>query len=126
MTRVWLLFFMTSLSVAFLLYRPTGMIEMPLSKEFPEIPADVFFYHSFEHVINIIKALIFISAIFWPIERRFLGAYVVFLCLEVVDFGLYRIYYRGWFSEDVPWNVVKTSIMCVTTLVYQSLEWSRK
>jgi hypothetical protein len=126
MTRVWLLFFMTSLSVAFLLYRPTDTVTMPWSKEFHEIPADVFFYHSFEHLISIIKALIFISAIFWPIERRFIWAYVAFLVIEIVDFGLFRMYYRGWFSDDVPWNVVKTLIMGVITEIYQFSEWSRK
>lgn len=126
MTRIWALFFITSLSVAFLLYRPEGVIVMPFSTEFHEIPADVFFYHTFEHIISIVKALVIISTIFWPIERRFLGAYVVFLGLEFVDFGLFRLYYRGWFSETVPWNVVKTAIMGITTMVYQTNEWYRK
>lgn len=116
---------MTALSVAFLLHRPEGMVSMPLSKEFPSVPADVFFYHTFEHIRGIIIGFVLISTIFWPTERKFIGAYVVFLMIEIVDFCLFRLYYRGWFSQTVPWNVVKTSIMGVTTMIYQWREWRR-
>lgn len=91
-----------------------------------KIPADVFYYDVFEHIINIVEAVIMLSAVFWPVDRRFKWAYVIFLSIEVVDFGLFRLYYRGWFSEALPWNVVKTAIMGITTEIYQFREWSRK
>lgn len=135
MTRVWALFFMTALSVAFLLYRPDGLVSIPFPPTMEingqmtvvdKIPADVFFYHTFEHIIAIISALVFLSALFWPVDRRFLWAYVVYLAIAIVDFGLFRLYYRGWFSETLPWNVVKTAAMGITTLIYQFNEWYRK
>lgn len=134
MTRVWALFFCCALSVAFLLHSPTGWVSIPFPpymetydgwKLMTEIPADVFYYDVFQHIINIVWALIMLSAIFWPVERKFLWAYVVFLIIEIVDFCLFRLYYRGWFSQTVPWNVVKTSIMGVTTMIYQWREWRR-
>src|SRR5690349_2054050 len=126
MTRVWALFFMTALSVAFLLHRPDGFVSIPYppimeiggkATLVDRIPADVFFYHTFEHIIAIINAMIFLSAMYWPVDRRFLWAYVVFLVIAIVDFGLFRLYYRGWFSEALPWNVVKTAVMGITTLI---------
>lgn len=86
--------------MAFLLYNPTGWVSIPFPpymetvsgwKLITKIPADVFYYDVFEHVINITEALIILSAIFWPIDRRFTWAYVIFLSIEVVDFGLFRL-----------------------------------
>lgn len=135
MTRVWALFFMTALSVAFLLHRPDEIKKIPFPPTMEingkmtvvdKIPGDVFYYYIFEHIISIISAVIFISAIFRPIERRFWVAYAIYLAIAIVDFGLFRLYYRGWFSEALPWNVVKTAIMGITTEICQFREWSRK
>ncbi len=135
MTRVWALFFMTALSVAFLLHRTDEMVSIPFPPTMEingkmtvveKIPGDVFYYYIFEHIIAIISAVIFISAVFWPVERRFMGAYAIYLVIAIVDFGLFLLFYRGWFSEALPWNVVKTAIMGITTEIYQFREWSRK
>lgn len=122
MIRVWLLLFVMSLSTAFFFHRPDGMIKMPLSKEFPSIPADVFYYHTFEHVGKIINAVVLLSFVLWPSENQKL-AYIVLICIEVVDLILYLLYYRDW-GLPVPWNITKTIIFGSVTLYLQWKETS--
>ena len=119
MIRVWALFFTLSFSVAFLIHRPQGFVEMPYSEEFPKVPADVFWYHLNEHIISIINALLLLSFFRWPAEKEFYGAYAMFFVIQIVDVILFRFYYRNWAIEFVPWNVVKVSVFGIETLLLQ-------
>ncbi len=120
MIRVWGLFFVLAFSVAFLIHRPTGFVEIPYSKEFPKIPADVFWYHMNEHFIMIIIALIMLSFFRWPVDRDLYPAFALFFAIQIVDVILFRLYYRNWGIESVPYNVVKVSVFGVVTMFLQA------
>ena len=119
MIRVWALFFVLAFSVAFLIHRPDGFVIMPYSKEFPKIPADVFWYHMHEHFISIIIALVMLSFFRWPAEREYYPAFAVFFVIQIVDVILFRLFYRNWGIEFVPWNVVKVTVFGLVTLSLQ-------
>lgn len=130
MTRVWLLLFTLSLSVAFLLHRPSGTVSIPVPVWLEiggekvlvdKIPADVFWYHIFEHAIAIINAGIMLSLILWPTDRQQISAYVLIILIHVMDAILFRIYYRDW-GFVIPWNVIKTTIFGLNTF---RLQWKQ-
>lgn len=120
MLRVWALFFVTAFSVAFLIHRPTEQVVIPHSSEFPVIPGDVFWYHIHEHIIAIVIAMVMLSFFRWPAEKEYYAAFATFFFLQIVDVILFRLYYRNWPIEFVPWNVVKVSIQGIVTLMLQA------
>lgn len=127
MIRVWALFFVLAFSVAFLVHRPDGWVEIPHSKEFPRIPADVFWYHMNEHFIAIIIAIVMLSFFKWPAEKEYYAAFALFFCIQIVDVILFRLFYRNWPIEYVPWNVVKVGLQGIVTLSLQvNSIWKRK
>lgn len=97
--------------------------ESPQDVDYRYIPRDVFYYHLFEHFIELIMIGIMVSLILYPTERKYLLAYCSFFCLELVDMILYRLYYKGWFTDEVPWNVVKCLFFLVVLI---SLQCQRK
>lgn len=126
MLRVWALFFILSFSVAFLIHRPEGFVYIPHSKEFPKIPADVFWYHMNEHFISIIGAVIMLSFFRWPAKKAHYPAFALFFVIMLLDTILFRLFYRNWPIEFVPWNFVKVACFGVVTLYLQANEiWKR-
>jgi len=121
MVRLWAIFLANAVGVLFKLFDPKEVVYLPLGNDYQHIPKDVFYYHIFEHVGQIILAGVMLSFMIWPANTRHRFAYVVYFCIEVVDLILYRIYYRGWFWQDVPWNVVKTCIFGLVVFRYQTM-----
>lgn len=127
MLRVWALFFVLAFSVAFLIHRPEGWVDIPHSKEFPRIPADVFWYHTNEHFISIILSLVMLSFFRWPAKPEHYVAFAVFFVIQIVDMILFRLFYRNWPIEVVPYNLVKVSVFGIVTLLLQANEiWKRQ
>lgn len=126
MLRVWGLFFVLAFSVAFLIHRPDGFVYMPYSKEFPKIPADVFWYHMHEHFISIMLALVMLSFFRWPAEKELYPAYALYFVIMIVDMVLFRLFYRNWPIEFVPYNWVKVLLFGVETLYLQIATWKRQ
>jgi hypothetical protein len=118
MIRVWALLFVQAFSVAFLIHRPTDQVRIPHSKEFPLIPGDVFWYHMHEHIIAIIIAVVLLSFFRWPAKKEEYPAFATFFGFQVLDVILFRLFYRNWPIEEVPWNVVKVSFQGVVTLIF--------
>lgn len=127
MIRVWALFFVLAFSVAFLIHRPEGVVYIPHSAEFSQIPADVFWYHFNEHLISIINALLLLSFFRWPAEPRFYPAFALFFGIMIVDVILFRLFYRNWPIEVIPYNMAKVSVFGILTLSLQAKElWKRQ
>ena len=126
MVRVWALFFVVSFSVAFLIHRPSEEVAIPHSKEFPVVPGDVFWYHLNEHFIMIILSIVMLSFFRWPAKPEHYTAFATFFFIQIVDVILYRMFYRNWPIEFIPWNVVKVSIQGLVTILLQAKAiWTR-
>lgn len=127
MIRIWLLSFTVICSVSFLGHSPDNDVFLPYANQVDYkgkmccklIPAEVFYFHLYQHLGLIVIAGILISLILWPLDRQYLPAFIVFLIIQIVDIILYRIFYRGWFWQAVPWNVVKVFITGVVTIWLQ-------
>ena len=119
MIRVWALFFVLAFSVAFLIHRPEGFVYIPHSEEFPKVPADVFWYHLDEHFISIITALLMLSFFKWPAEREFYPAFALFFVIQIVDVILFRLFYRNWPIDVIPYNAFKVLCFGILTLALQ-------
>lgn len=126
MIRVWALFFVQAFSVAFLIHRPTDQVMIPHSEEFPIVPGDVFWYHFHEHLILIIIAVVMLSFFRWPAKREEYTAFATFFVFQVLDVILFRLFYRNWPIEYIPWNVVKVGFQgVVTSLIQANSIWNR-
>lgn len=127
MIRVWALFFVLAFSVAFLIHRPDGVVIIPYGDEVLKptgdevlkIPADVFWYHTNEHLIMIILSLVLLSFFRWPVDHELYPAFVLFVVIQIVDMILFRLFYRNWPIEAVPWNFIKVGCFGVVTCYLQ-------
>lgn len=121
-----MLFFELAFSVAFLIHRPEGFVYIPHSEEFSRIPADVFWYHFNEHIISIMNAMLLLSFFRWPAEREFYSAFALFFVIQIVDVVLFRLFYRNWPIEVIPYNLAKVSVFGILTLSLQAKQiWKR-
>lgn len=104
--RLWLVFISSTFSVMFLIYRPEGEIGFPYSDVI--LKSDTYFYNVYEHV-----GLILIAITLLLFEKRHMWFFQLFLCIQLIDFGFYLLFYKSPWIAGVPWNALKNIFLGV-------------
>lgn len=111
--RMWLVFIASMLSVLFLIKRPTGEVTFLYSDI--RLQADTYYYMIFEHV-----GLILLAAALFLFAKTYKSFFAAFLIIQLVDLGLFMVFYKSPWIMGVPWNAWKNIILGVP-LAYVSI-----
>jgi hypothetical protein len=102
--RMWLVFISSAFSILFLIKRPQGEIGFKYSDIV--LKADTYVYDVYEHI-----GLILLAVTLMTFAKNYRWFFVLFVIIQIVDFGLFLLFYKSPWILGVPWNAWKNIIL---------------